>query len=69
VKNIIDCVPDLSQAVDYRPMIAHECACGSALFRVICSFEENEIAMYFLDMECIGCGSRYHAPTLADNDE
>jgi len=28
MKNIIDCVPDLTQAVDYRPMITHECVCG-----------------------------------------
>jgi len=69
MKNIIDCVPDLTQAVDYRPMITHECVCGSALFRVICSFENHEIATYFLDMECIICGSRYNAPTLVDIDE
>ena len=69
MKNILDCMPDLTLAVDYRPMTTHECVCGSPLFRVICSFEDNEIAMYFLDMECIACGSRYNAPTLADADE
>ena len=69
MKNILDCMPDLTQAVDYRPMTTHECVCGSPLFRVICSFADNEIAMYFLDMECIACGSRYNAPTLADDNE
>ena len=69
LKNIIDCVPTYEHAVDYRPMITHECACGSTMFRLIVTFEDYEIATYFLDMECIACGSRYNAPTLPDLDE
>lgn len=66
MKNIIDCVPSYEEAIDFRPQVTHECYCGSQMFRIICMFEDYEISQYFLDMECINCGSRYFAPTPVD---
>ena len=69
MENITNLKPDYSMAMDFRPTIAHVCCCGSNMFRVICMFEDYEISMYFLDMECINCGSLYNAPTPIDNPD
>ena len=65
-KNILEASPNYENAIDFRPQIAHECVCGSRIFRIIASFEDYEISAYFLDMECLNCGSRYYAPTPID---
>jgi hypothetical protein len=42
------------------------CACGSTLWKVKAMFEEGEISLYMLDMECYLCGSLATAPTPLD---
>jgi len=44
----------------------HICTCGCDIFRVACSFEDNEISFYFLDAECLNCGNLVTVPTLDD---
>ena len=48
-----------------RPL--HVCVCGSTLWNVKAIFEEGEISLYMLDMECALCGSLATAPTPIDN--
>ena len=47
-----------------RPL--HVCVCGSMLWHVQAMFEEGEISLYMLDMECALCGSLATAPTPID---
>jgi hypothetical protein len=42
------------------------CVCGSTLWKVKAQFEEGEISLYMLDMECYLCGSLATAPTTLD---
>ena len=44
----------------------HVCACGSTLWKVQAMFEDGEISLYMLDMECALCGSLATAPTPVD---
>ena len=44
----------------------HVCICGSKLWNVQCMFEDGEISLYFLDMECALCGAKATAPTPVD---
>lgn len=53
-------------AMDLRGTPTHVCACGCNIFNVKVIFHENEIATYFLDMECANCGSLATAPTPVD---
>lgn len=55
-------------AMDLRGTPTHVCACGCNIFNVKVIFNENEIATYFLDMECANCGSLATAPTPVDLD-
>jgi hypothetical protein len=48
-----------------RPL--HVCVCGSILWTVQAIFENSEISLYMLDMECSLCGSLATAPTPIDN--
>lgn len=45
----------------------HVCVCGSTLWKVLAMFEEGEISLYMLDMECALCGALATAPTPVDN--
>ena len=54
--------------MDYRGMPVEVCPCGSEVWNVKCKFEDGEITMYFLDMECAVCGSLATAPTPVDVD-
>lgn len=63
---IIDKDDDLN--LDLRGTPTHECICGSAVFNVPVVFENYEISNYFLDMQCIKCGSIYTAPTPLDRE-
>lgn len=56
-------------AMDIRGTPTHVCACGCNIFNVKVIFHENEIATYFLDMECANCGSLATAPTPVDHIE
>ena len=53
-------------AMDLRGAPTHVCACGCNIFNLKVIFYENEIATYFLDMECANCGSLATAPTPVD---
>ena len=44
----------------------HVCPCGSMLWKVQAMFEDGEISMYMLDMECALCGALATAPTPLD---
>jgi hypothetical protein len=48
-----------------RPL--HVCICGSTLWNVKAMFEDGEISLYMLDMECHLCGALATAPTPIDN--
>jgi hypothetical protein len=43
------------------------CVCGSTLWSVKAMFEDGEISLYMLDMECVLCGALATAPTPIDN--
>jgi hypothetical protein len=59
---------DYSNSMDLRGNpIGDVCVCGSELFTVIAAFEAGEIAFYFLDGECVNCGSLVTLPTPIDN--
>ena len=47
----------------------HVCPCGSMVWNIKAMFQDYEISMYFLDMECAECGTRATAPTLVDMPE
>ena len=59
--------PDYENAMDMRGTPTHLCVCGSNLWNIKAMFEDYEISMYFLDMECALCGSWATAPTLVDS--
>ena len=42
------------------------CICGSTLWLVKVMFENGEISLYMLDMECALCGALATAPTPED---
>ena len=54
--------------LDARGIPTRECpACGSDLFTVQVSFDENyEISAYLLNAECAYCGTKVTAPTPLD---
>lgn len=54
--------------MDLRGNPTHECICGSQVFYIKAVFDNYEIATYFLDMECIECGSLATAPTPLDRE-
>ena len=57
---------DYDKAMDLRGTPTHVCPCGSQVWLVKVVFSEYEIASYFLDMECLICGSLATAPTPID---
>jgi hypothetical protein len=54
--------------MDLRGEPAHICLCGSQIWNVKVIFSDYEIATYFLDMECVNCGSIATAPTPIDTE-
>lgn len=56
-------------SMDLRGTPTHECICGSKVFNLPVSFEDFEISTYFLDMQCVECGSIYTAPTPLDREK
>jgi len=69
MKEIKDLKPSYENAMDLRGEPTHACVCGSMLWNIKAMFQDYEISMYFLDMECSECGSRATAPTLEDMPE
>jgi hypothetical protein len=61
---------DYSKAMDLRGnSIGDICLCGSRLFTAVVAFEAGEIVFYFLDGECVDCGSLVTLPTPMDDIE
>lgn len=57
---------DYDNAIDMRGSPTHTCLCGSDVWMIKAVFRDYEIATYFLDMECLACGSLATAPTPID---
>lgn len=67
MKHITDLKPEnYDHAMDLRGTPTHVCPCGCNIWNLKVIFDENEIATYFLDMECAQCGSLATAPTPVD---
>jgi hypothetical protein len=67
MKNVHDLKPEnYDNAMDLRGTPTHVCVCGSNIWNVKVIFDQSEIATYFLDMECVNCGSFATAPTPID---
>lgn len=47
-------------------VVTHVCICGSMMWRLNVMFDDFEISMYMLDMECVSCGAHAKAPTPID---
>jgi len=61
---------DYSRAMDLRGNpIGDICVCGCDVFVLLGGFVDGEIAFYFTDGECAGCGSMVTLPTPIDGDE
>lgn len=66
-RSIRELKPDYTGSMDYENEILHVCpVCESNVWNIKATFEEYEIAMYFVDMECSVCGTYAKAPTLVD---
>lgn len=67
MKSIRQLKPDYTGSLDYQDTILHECPlCESNLWIVKAMFDDYEMSMYFLDMECASCGTFAKAPTPLD---
>jgi len=67
--DILDLRPEsYDKSIDLRGTPTHVCPCGSQIWNVKVIFEDFEIATYFLDMECVSCGSVATAPTPVDRE-
>jgi hypothetical protein len=56
------------KSIDLRGTPTHLCPCGSNIWNLKVIFDDFEIATYFLDMECVSCGSVATAPTPVDKE-
>jgi hypothetical protein len=67
--DILDLRPEsYDKSIDLRGTPTHLCPCGSQIWNLKVIFENFEIATYFLDMECVSCGSVATAPTPVDRE-
>jgi hypothetical protein len=57
-----------ANALDLRGTPTHECICGSNIWSVKAIFQDFEISSYFLDMQCMECGTLATAPTPLDRE-
>jgi hypothetical protein len=54
--------------INQRGIPSHQCInCGGEWFRVLCRFEDYEIAQYIVEAFCEECGAEVDAPTLPDH--
>jgi hypothetical protein len=66
-RSIRELKPDYTGTMEYENEVLHECpVCDSNIWNIKASFEDYELAVYFVDMECASCGTYAKAPTLAD---
>lgn len=69
-KHVTEMKPDYTQAMDIRGESTRVCPCNCNIWNLKVVFDEdNEISMYFLDMECAECGTLATAPTPIDTEE
>lgn len=68
-EDILEDEEDQMSAMDLRGTPTHVCICGSNQFFIRATFENYEISSYFLDMQCVNCGSLATAPTPVDREE
>jgi hypothetical protein len=69
VDDILQLRPEsYDKSIDLRGTPTHVCPCGSNIWSIKVIFEDFEIATYFLDMECVSCGSVATAPTPVDRE-
>ena len=67
--DILQLRPEIyDKSIDLRGTPTHLCPCGSNIWNLKVIFEDFEIATYFLDMECVSCGSVATAPTPVDRE-
>lgn len=59
---------DYSKAMDLRGEPTEVCACGCEVFVMLGGFVDGEVAFYFTDAECAGCGSMVTLPTPTEDD-
>lgn len=61
---------DYSKAMDLRGQyLGDTCVCGGNLFHILGSFEEGILTFYFLDGECVNCGSFVTLPYPKEADD
>ena len=61
-----DLPSDYDNAIDMRGTPTHVCVCGCNVWKILAIFENYEISTYFLEMECVKCGTWATAPTVVD---
>ena len=70
MKPIRELKPDYTGTMDHVNEVHHICpVCESFVWNVKASFDDYELATYFLDMECSSCGTYAKAPTPLDRPE
>lgn len=69
-KPISEFKPNYKSAMDIRGTPTAVCPCGCEIWnlKVIFDREDGNIGLYFMDMECINCGTLATAPTPEDYD-
>lgn len=56
------------QSLDMSDTESSTCICGNRWFKTILTLDENNfIAAYGLDVECVECGTRLKLPMPLDN--
>ena len=64
---ITDLRPDYTSAMDVRGEATTVCPCGCEIWNLKVVFDEdNQIGLYFRDMECAQCGTLATAPIPRD---
>lgn len=59
-----------SRSMDLRGIPVVECVCGCNIFLALVAFDDNrELSFYFLDGECVNCGSLVTLPTPIDTEQ
>ena len=69
-RSIRELKPDYTGTMDHENEICHECpVCESNIWNLKVTFEDYELSMYYLEMECAFCGTFALAPTPEDNPD
>lgn len=64
-KDIWDIKPDYKSAMDIRGEPTKICPCGCLVWKLLVVWDSHSdtISQYFIDMECVACGTKATAPT------